>query len=409
MENVIVACVQQRLSIQSSHEEFDIEVRRFLRQAQAKAAKLVVFPELTGVMLAPPLISSLKLGFLKQKDQAKQPGAGFLSRTLGRFAGGTADALGGGFWGSLGRLVRKKSDALRDATFTTFSALAREYGTAIVAGSVYIYDEETGTVRNRSYLFDVNGEVLGYQDKLNLTPGERELASPGSKVEVLQTRNACLGLLIGRDALYPELARALAAQGAELIVGVAATPGVAQARVGRQALAMRAEENQVFVAASFLLGPNHLGRDIQEDFYGQSALLAPISLSPRGDGVLIQAGTDRTEAVVAAELDGPALAQLQAASRFRPRSEMNLGTAADILAEMYRDGLSVEQAVERYSTPAYAALEPESAGLAAEEVPPEAPQATPVEVEEETAGAELLWNTEATEHDSKEAKDRLDD
>jgi predicted amidohydrolase len=405
MENLIVACIQQRMSIQSSHDEFNTEVRRFLRQAQAKAARLVVFPELTGVMLAPPLISSLKLGFLKQKDVAKQPGAGFLSRTLGRVASGTAGALGGGFWGSLDRLVHKRSDALRDATIATFSALAREYGTAIVAGSVYILDEETGTVRNRSYLFDLDGEVLGYQDKLNLTPGERELASPGSELEVFQTRNARLGLLIGRDALYPELARALAVQGAELIVGLAACPGVAQARIGRSALAVRAEENQVFAAASFLLGPNHLGRDTQEDFYGQSALLAPISLSPKGDGILIQAGTDRTEAVIAAELDGPALSQLQAASRFRPRSEMNLGNAGSILAELYRDGLSIEQAIERgIGGAGYLAPEPVVADLVEPQAPPQEPLAPPLE-EEPNEG---LWDVEAAgQEENEEAGDQL--
>jgi len=403
MENLIVACIQQRMSIQSTHEEFDAEARRFLRQAQAKAARLVVFPELTGVMLAPPLISSLKLGFLKQKDQAKQPGAGFFSRALGRVAGGTAGALGGGFWGSLDRLVHKRSDALRDATISTFSALAREYGTAIVAGSVYLYDEETGTVRNRSYLFDVNGEILGYQDKFNLTPGERELASPGSELEVFQTRQVRVGLLIGRDALYPELARALAAQGAELLVGLAACPGVAQGRAGRAALAVRAEENQVFAAASFLLGPNHLGRDIQEDFYGQSAILAPISLSPRGDGILVQAGTDRTEGIIAAELDGQALSQLQATSRFRPRSEMHLGNAGAILAEMYRDGLTVEQAIERGFGSAGSALPvPEAAGLVEGEALPAEPLEPPIE--EAMPATELQPDTEVTGDESLEVK-----
>ncbi|HSJ54913.1 MAG TPA: nitrilase-related carbon-nitrogen hydrolase [Anaerolineae bacterium] len=402
MENLIVACIQQRMSIQSSHEEFDTEVRRFLRQAQAKAARLVVFPELTGVMLAPPLISSFKLGFLRQKDQAKQPGAGFLSRTLGRVAGGTAGALGGGFWGSLGRLVHKRSDALRDAYVATFSALAREYGTAIVAGSLYLYDEETGTVRNRAYLFDVDGEVLGYQDKLNLTPGEGDLAGPGSEIEVFRTRHARLGLLIGRDALYPELARALAVQGAEVIVGLAACPGVAQGRAVRSALAMRAEENQLFVAGSFLLGPDHLGRDVQEDFYGQSALLSPISLSPRGDGILVQAGTDRTEGIIAAELDGQALSQLQATSRFRPRSEMHLGNAGAILAEMYRDGLTIEQAIEqRVGGPAYAPP-PEVPSFVRRETPPEEPP-EPL-AEEEAPVEELPWRVEGAGDEDTESE-----
>ena len=57
MENVVVGCVQPRMSIFETHEEFENLLRRFLRQPQAKSARLVVFPELMGVMLAPPLIS----------------------------------------------------------------------------------------------------------------------------------------------------------------------------------------------------------------------------------------------------------------------------------------------------------------------------------------------------------------
>ena len=95
MEKLTVACVQQRMRILPTHEEFEAEARRFLRQAQAKAAQVTIFPEFTGVMLAPPLISGFKLGFIKREDQGKQRGAGFLSRSLGKVSGTTAGALGG--------------------------------------------------------------------------------------------------------------------------------------------------------------------------------------------------------------------------------------------------------------------------------------------------------------------------
>ena len=359
MENVMVACVQQRMSILSTHEEFESEARRFLRQAQAKAARLTIFPELTGIMLAPPLISGLKLGFIKREDQGKRRGAGFLSRSLGSVAGTTAGALGGGFRGSLDRLLRKKGNLLRDAYLETFARLAREFGTAIVGGSLYVYDEETGTNRNRAYIFDLDGQVLGYQDKLNLAPDERDLAAPGADLPTFQTRFGRLGVLIGRDALYPELARLQAMQGADLLVGVNACPGVAQGRVIRSALALRAEENQVFSAASFLLGSNYLGQDNREDLYGQSALLGPVSLTPRGDGILIQSGTDRTEGLVAVELNMTQLYDLRQESRFRPRQEMNLGTLGPVLAEVYHNGLTIEQAIEqRIAGPAEPVPEP---------------------------------------------------
>jgi predicted amidohydrolase len=347
MQTVTVACVQPRMIVPADREEFEAYARRFLRQAQAKGARITLFPELSGLMLAPPLISGLKLGLVKREDEGKRPGAGFVSRSMARLSGAAAGALGGGFRGSLGRLLRKNSDTLRDLYFDSLGGLAREFGTIIVGGSLYLYDAETGTVRHRAYIFDIDGEVLGWQDKLNLAPDERDLASPGTDVTVVQSRYGVLGLLIGRDALYPELARLLAVQGAELIAGIAASPGHAQSRMVRSALALRAEENQVFAAASFLLGPNSLGRENIEDFYGQSAVLAPISLSPGGDGVLVQAGTSRTEGLIAADLDAEALSSLWQTSGFRPRHDMNLGNMSQVLADLYQQQLTIEQAIEQ--------------------------------------------------------------
>jgi omega-amidase len=346
MENVTVAVVQQRMSIPPTHEDFEAEARRFLRQARAKAVDLTVFPELTGVMLAPPLISGFKRGFIQRKDEGKHPKAGILSRSVGRLAGTTGGALGGGFRGSLERLLRKRSNELRDVYFEMFGRLAREFSTGIVAGSLYIFDEETETVKNRSYVFDVAGEVVGYQDKLNLAADERGLATSGSAINVLETRYGRLGLIIGLDALYPEVARVMAIQGADLLVGLIASPGASAAKAVRSALAVRAEENQVFAACSFLLGPNHLGQESRDDFYGQSALLAPISLTPKGDGILVQAGTDRTEAIVAEDLALEELNNLRQTSRFRPRQDMHLGDARAALADFYQQGLTIEQAVE---------------------------------------------------------------
>lgn len=347
MESVIVACAQPRMTIAATREEFEAGVRRFLRQSQAKAAQLVIFPELTGVILAPSLISQLKLGFIKQADRGSQPAAGILSRSLGRFSGATADALGGGLLGSLKRLLRKRGDELVGLYLGTWGDLAREFGMTVVGGSVYVYEPESDSVRNRAYVFDTDGTVLGYQDKLNLTVDERELAAPGAELSAIDTRAGRLGILIGRDVLYPELGRLLAIQGVDLFVGIGAAPGAAQSAAARQALSMRVEENQVFAAASFMLGPNHIDRANPTDYLGQSALLAPISLTPKGDGVLTQAGTNRTEALIAAELAMDELYHLRETSRFQPRQEMNLGNMGPVLAEMYRDGLTVEQAITR--------------------------------------------------------------
>jgi predicted amidohydrolase len=391
MEGITVACVQHRMSIPASREEFESVARRFLRLAQSKGAQLTIFPELSGLMLAPPLISGLKLGLIKRADRAKHPRAGLMRRSMGGISEAAAGALGGGFRGSLMRLLDKKNDVLKDLYVEVFGTLAREYGTAIVGGSLYLRDDESGTLRNRAYLFDLDGTVLGFQDKLNLAPDERDLASPGTDLTVFDTSLGRLGVLIGWDALYPELARLLAVQGADLIAGMVASPGTASSAVVRSALALRAEENQVFVAASFLLGPNYLGEDNREEYLGQSAVMAPISLTGKGDGVLVQAGTNRSEGLIAADLDLEALQDLRRSSRFRPRQEMALGSLGPVLAEMYQRGLTIEQAIEqRIAGPA--AVEPKPFVFVPEpamepleepeegEVPP-APSEEPQEVE----------------------------
>ncbi|MFC2031369.1 hypothetical protein ACFLWA_11665, partial [Chloroflexota bacterium] len=70
----------------------------------------------------------------------------------------------------------------------------------------------------------------------------------------------------------------------------------------------------------------------------------------KGDGVLVQTGTNRTEGVVSADLDGEALRDLRENSQFRPRREMNLGSHGPVLAEMYAGGLTIEDLVERRAT-----------------------------------------------------------
>ncbi len=346
MDKVTVACVQQRNVIVSSQEEFEALARRFVRLAQAKSAQLVIFPELAGFMLAPSLFSGIKRSFIKRADKGKQPGAGAVQRAVKRLADAAAGALGG-YWGSMDGLLRKNSGGLWHAYVATFGKLAQESGIIIVGGSLYVRDYETDTLRHRAYVFGTDGQILGYQDKLNLTTDEQEWVVAGTDLTILDAPFGRFGLLIGRDVLYPELARLLAVQGADLLVGIAAIPGAAQAQVIRSALALRAEENQIFSAASFLLGPNYLGQVSQEDYLGQSAVMAPTLLTHRGGGVLTQVGTNRAESLVAAELDYEALHRLWRASEFRPRQQMNLGNLGLVLADMYRDGLTIEQGIEQ--------------------------------------------------------------
>jgi hypothetical protein len=88
---------------------------------------------------------------------------------------------------------------------------------------------------------------------------------------------------------------------------------------------------------------------------------------------------------------------------------MHLGNAGAILEEMYREGLTVEQAIERRTAVVTAPpLEPETPSFVRREALPEEPQREPVEGGAPTE--ELLWVPDVAAGDeSGEASDRLDD
>ena len=70
MSKVTIAVVQQMMQVHESPDAYKADVKRFMRQVKSKQADLVVFPELSGLMLAYPLISGVKRGLLKRADRA---------------------------------------------------------------------------------------------------------------------------------------------------------------------------------------------------------------------------------------------------------------------------------------------------------------------------------------------------
>ncbi|MBI2139320.1 carbon-nitrogen hydrolase family protein [Candidatus Woesearchaeota archaeon] len=96
-----------------------------------------------------------------------------------------------------------------------FSYLSRKCRVCSIMGSVV---EKAGNkLFNLSYLFGPDGAIIGHYDKVNLNGNERKWITPGNKYPVFKTPFGKIGLMICRDLLYPEAARALAKNGAEII------------------------------------------------------------------------------------------------------------------------------------------------------------------------------------------------
>ena len=103
--------------------------------------------------------------------------------------------------------------ALRDA--------ARESSTAVVVGAA----ERVGAgVANSAICIDATGELAGVYRKTHLFGAERESYVPGDSLSTIRLGNRTLGVMICFDMEFPEVARTLAAQHADLLVTISANP-----------------------------------------------------------------------------------------------------------------------------------------------------------------------------------------
>ena len=95
-----------------------------------------------------------------------------------------------------------------------FCALSGKYGAYIVAG---LYTRQNGRVYNSAVLFGPEGTIEGIHNKVHLPAGEEIGVTPGDRFRVFDTPYGKIGMLVCWDLQYPEAARELALQGADLI------------------------------------------------------------------------------------------------------------------------------------------------------------------------------------------------
>lgn len=339
MDNVIVCVVQQKMRLPADLADFEHELRRFLRVAQAKGAQLIVFPELAGMMAAPPLLNGLRAGLLKQADRGRQNRAGFWERARSKVASGTAGLLGSDFQRDLGRLLAQDGQTLWDNYADLFGRLAQELSATIVAGSLYTVDGADGAVRNVATVFGPQGAVLGQQARVVMAAENAGLAAAGGGWTAIATPVGRLGLLLGPDVLFPEAGRLLAYQGAEMLISLGACSEPALYHRMRAGLLARVQENHLYGAISFTVGYNPFTPGEADPFLGRSAICAPLEFTNRYTGIMAEVGAETTEGIISAAWDYVALRQLWETSAVPVRRTIPLAVAAPILMNIYQAGI----------------------------------------------------------------------
>jgi predicted amidohydrolase len=335
LDHYIAASVQQRLRLSRTIDELSELQRRFLRAAQAKNARLVIFPELGGLMLAAPMLADFRSRLLVHADQGRRVRATTWQRFTGRIAGSAAGLFKASFEDALGGLLDVDAVRMWQSYCDVYSGLAREFAMVLVAPSIFAPDPIDGVIRNVAAVFAADGSLLGTQAKIILNQVDELFCRPGGTWTTIRTDIGVLGIMVGSDVLYPEVGRALAFQGAEVLVaqGASLTPTLYnKLRAGTLA---RMQDNQLFAVSSYLVGANQFRPAPESTFIGRSAIFAPQELTPRFNGVLVEMGNQVSEGVVTAEWDFAALKHLWETSETPLRRDLPLPQVNKLLAALY--------------------------------------------------------------------------
>ncbi|HUS05630.1 MAG TPA: carbon-nitrogen hydrolase family protein [Bryobacteraceae bacterium] len=108
------------------------------------------------------------------------------------------------------------AETIPGPTTRTLAELARQRSSYVAAG---IYEREGSTVYNTAVLLDRRGEIAGKYRKVYLPASEVEGGlTPGNDYPVFRTDFGTVGLMICYDVFFSDPARALARQGAEVLL-----------------------------------------------------------------------------------------------------------------------------------------------------------------------------------------------
>ena len=168
-------------------------------------------------------------------------------------------------------------------------SISSQTGVAIVAGFAEAAD---GAVWNSAVFVDGQAVPRVYRKSHLYGDYERGLFRPERPAAVtFDLDGVSCGMLICYDVEFPENVRRLAQAGCALVLVPTALPSSDHAAfIARQMIAVRAFENQIFVAYV-----NHCGADERYAYAGLSTVSAP-------DGSLL-AGGDTDEALLIADID----------------------------------------------------------------------------------------------------------
>ena len=182
---------------------------------------------------------------------------------------------------------------------------ARQHGVNLVTGSI-AESADDGRAYNTTLVLDRNGDEVGRYRKTHLMDAlafqESSYVAPGDQLCICELDVGRIGVMVCYDLRFPELARTLALQGAEVIVVPAAFPS-------GQPLPSRTDHWDILTTSTalynlcYVVAANQYGQLGKDYPFGRSVVVDPW-------GIAVARAQGR-EDVVVAELDLDYVRQLR--------------------------------------------------------------------------------------------------
>jgi predicted amidohydrolase len=266
-----VAALQLPFTYFNTPQEFADYVRGPIELAAQNGAQLLLLPHLTSFML-----------FGMFDFDAK--------------SGDTLDTLAGRQGVSTSDWLATRAGYVFEFYLHLFQSLASRVEIWLAPGTVL--EPENDAFYLSACLFNPQGEVVGRQRQMHLSPSEIQWGvSAGESLRVLKTDLGNFGFLVGEDANQSDAARTLVREGADVILGLAA-PSLISTEPSLTDLARAVQANPVFGVQASLVGAGMSGR---------AEILAPDGLNANPGGILARANSDSDGELVLADLDFDAL------------------------------------------------------------------------------------------------------
>jgi predicted amidohydrolase len=181
---------------------------------------------------------------------------------------------------------------------------------------------------NAAVLVGPDGDLVGDYRKVHLKGEERLAFRAGFKFPLIETDFGNVGLMLGWDVAFPEVARTYTLDGADLLIACANWES--PTKEWRTYLLARAYENTCFVAAA-----NRIGTDATLSFCGQSMIVGPrgkVYAAVENDRVEIPpeahaaapVSAALASAIVEQEVEGYAVARIDLDEVRRQREELQI-------------------------------------------------------------------------------------